>query len=458
MFTTGLMDLHRAGKVTNASKGIFDGVSVTTFALGSAELYRWLDLNAEVAFLDVAAVNDPTVISRNTNLVSINGALSVDLYGQVVADSIDGRQISGVGGHEDFVAGAELHPDAHSLICLRSTVAGRTWSCVAARISGSRLPEGSVRVRAAHHTGVVIHRVRRGRAGRADRARAGPRPGRHRPPRLPGRVTPGGRPPRLSLTSGAAATTAAAGPRSPVTSRSLMQGQELVGGLPGGPPLTVHHRHGRSGGAHPPADPPLGLTPRAPPCPHTEGMSITDYPLTNGLLIALVIRQIHGRRITPWSLIWPLGLVLYFGYTYIHGYPTAGNDLWLTLGGPIVGITLGLLCGIFTRVTPDGEGQPFAKAGLAAALLWIVGVGSRLAFEVYATHGGGGAIGRFSVSHDITTAAAWTTGLVLMALAEVLGRNGMIGWRSYRVRRRGPGRRQRPPPVPAPLVEGLGHH
>jgi hypothetical protein len=163
-------------------------------------------------------------------------------------------------------------------------------------------------------------------------------------------------------------------------------------------------------------------------------MSFSDY-LTNGLLIALVIRQIHGRRITPVSLIWPLGIVLYFGHTYLHGFPTAGNDLWLTLGGPIVGLTLGVLCGHFTRVTPDGEGQPFAKAGLVAAVLWIVGVGSRLAFELYATHGGGGAISRFSISHDITTAAAWTTGLILMALTEVLGRNGMIGWRSYQVRR-----------------------
>ena len=121
MFTTGLMRLHQAGKVTNDAKGVFDGVSVTTFALGVAELYRWLDENDDVAFLPVDAVNDPTVISGNANLVSINGALSVDLYGQVMADSIEGRQISGVGGHEDFVAGAELHLDAHSLICLRST-------------------------------------------------------------------------------------------------------------------------------------------------------------------------------------------------------------------------------------------------------------------------------------------------------------------------------------------------
>ena len=129
MFTTGLMRLHQAGKVTNDAKGLFEGVSVTTFALGVAELYRWLDGNEEVAFLPVDAVNDPTVISRNANLVSINGALAVDLYGQVMADSIDGRQISGVGGHEDFVAGAELHLDAHSLICLRSTVERGERSC-----------------------------------------------------------------------------------------------------------------------------------------------------------------------------------------------------------------------------------------------------------------------------------------------------------------------------------------
>ncbi len=153
MFTSGLMRLHQAGKVTNDAKGVFDGVSVTTFALGTAELYGWLDDNSDVAFIPVEVVNDPTVISRNANLVSINGALSVDLYGQVVADSIDGHQISGVGGHEDFVAGAELHLDAHSLICLRST-AMREGEVVS-RIAGL-LPEGSVVSTPRHHTGVVI--------------------------------------------------------------------------------------------------------------------------------------------------------------------------------------------------------------------------------------------------------------------------------------------------------------
>jgi acyl-CoA hydrolase len=153
MFTSGLMRLHQAGKVTNDAKGVFDKVSVTTFALGTLELYEWLDGNADVAFLPVETVNDPTIIARNTNLVSINGALSVDLYGQVVADNIGGKQISGIGGHEDFVAAAEFHLDAHSLICLRSS--GVHEGEVLSHIVGL-LPEGSVVSTPRHHTGVVI--------------------------------------------------------------------------------------------------------------------------------------------------------------------------------------------------------------------------------------------------------------------------------------------------------------
>jgi acyl-CoA hydrolase len=153
MFTTGLMRLHQAGKVSNDAKGVFDGVSVTTFALGTAELYRWLDDNREVAFLPVDAVNDPTIIGRNLKFVSINGALCVDLYGQVVADNIDGKQISGIGGHEDFVAGAELHTDDHSLICLHSTA---TVDGVARSRILPVLPEGAVVSTPRHHIGVVV--------------------------------------------------------------------------------------------------------------------------------------------------------------------------------------------------------------------------------------------------------------------------------------------------------------
>jgi acyl-CoA hydrolase len=121
MFTNGLMRLHRSGKVTNR-KGIFDGVSITTFAAGSTELYEWLDGNTEVAFLPVEIVNSVELIAKNRELVTINAALAIDVHGQVVADTLDGAQYSGIGGHEDFVAGAGLTLEARSLLCLPSTV------------------------------------------------------------------------------------------------------------------------------------------------------------------------------------------------------------------------------------------------------------------------------------------------------------------------------------------------
>ena len=120
MFTTGLMKLHRAGKVTN-EKGQYDGVSVATFAAGTKELYEWLDDNHEIAFLPVDLVNSPEAIAKNRCMVTINAALSVDIQGQVIADTIGATQYSGIGGHEDFVSGPALQLEDRSLLCLPST-------------------------------------------------------------------------------------------------------------------------------------------------------------------------------------------------------------------------------------------------------------------------------------------------------------------------------------------------
>ncbi len=120
MFTTGCLRLHQAGKVTNR-KGQYDGVSIVTFSAGPRELYDWLDGNEAVRFLPIEFVNDPAIIARNRRFVAINGALAVDLGGQIAADTIDGRQFSGIGGHEDFLQGAAYSEGGRSLICLPST-------------------------------------------------------------------------------------------------------------------------------------------------------------------------------------------------------------------------------------------------------------------------------------------------------------------------------------------------
>ena len=106
-----------------------------------------------MGFAPVSYVNDPAVIAQNSQLVSINSALEVDLYGQIVADTIGPRQYSGVGGHMDFVEGASLSLEHTSLICLQSTavVNGVRKS----RIIGEMTPH-SVVTTPRHLTGVIV--------------------------------------------------------------------------------------------------------------------------------------------------------------------------------------------------------------------------------------------------------------------------------------------------------------
>lgn len=153
MFTTGLMHLHLAGKVTNRKGGNFDGVSVTTFAAGTQALYQWLHNNEDVRFLPVRVVNSPEVIARNRDMVTINGALAVDLAGQVIADTVNGTQFSGVGGHEDFVSGPGLDATDRSLICVPST--SRVNGDLVSRIL-PKLPAGSVVSTPRHQVDVIV--------------------------------------------------------------------------------------------------------------------------------------------------------------------------------------------------------------------------------------------------------------------------------------------------------------
>lgn len=159
-------------------------------------------------------------------------------------------------------------------------------------------------------------------------------------------------------------------------------------------------------------------------------MTFTDY-LIDIALIAVVLLQIRGRRLTLRWLILPIGIVAYAATQYLHSIPTGGNDLVLIGVGAAAGTALGVLTGLFTSVRAGTDGHSYAKAGAAAAILWLVGVGTRFAFQVYATNGGGAAISRFSAHHAITSSAAWTAALILMAFGEVIARTTVLGFRGW---------------------------
>ncbi|MCR4712727.1 MAG: acetyl-CoA hydrolase [Clostridia bacterium] len=142
MMTDSMAYLMKNGNVTNRCKSYMPGKTVASFTLGSRELYHFIDHNPDMFYQPFPIVNDPRLISLNDNAVSINSAIEIDLYGQVVADNIAGRQFSGVGGQLDFVKGVQMAKGGQSFIAVTSTNTNRA-GIRRSRIV-SRLAEGSV--------------------------------------------------------------------------------------------------------------------------------------------------------------------------------------------------------------------------------------------------------------------------------------------------------------------------
>lgn len=147
------------------------------------------------------------------------------------------------------------------------------------------------------------------------------------------------------------------------------------------------------------------------------------------LLVQSVVRQLRGKHLTLFSLLWPIGLVLWAAITYVGGFPPRTANLTLVVGCAVTGIVLGALAGHYTRVYRAPAGQLMVKSTAATIVFWTLGTIGRLAFALYATHGGGLTIARFSAANGLTL-GAWISALTLMALAEVVGRTAVLAPRA----------------------------
>ena len=121
MFTDSLMKLIKNGNVTNMRKNFLRGKSGVVFCLGTRDLYDFCDHNEDLFFAPYNYINDLQHIAANDNAVSINSALSVDLLGQVSAESIGFRQYSGTGGQVNFVKGSQMSKGGKSFIAINSS-------------------------------------------------------------------------------------------------------------------------------------------------------------------------------------------------------------------------------------------------------------------------------------------------------------------------------------------------
>lgn len=171
---------------------------------------------------------------------------------------------------------------------------------------------------------------------------------------------------------------------------------------------------------------------------HSGDMSTFDWILNLAILSIMIFTVIGTRAVTTMTFVRPLVIVGAVAALFLRGVPTGGNDVQLVLTFVGLGVVLGWLSSVASRVVVQGD-RVLVQAGAAYALVWLAAVGFRVAFVELAAHSAG--FGRwlvtFSMQHQITGGDAWRAAFVLMALAMVVTRVVLIGWRTRIVGGRG---------------------
>lgn len=151
LISDGIIDLMKKGVINNSQKTFHPGKTVTSFCIGSKNLYDFVNQNPHVEFYPSEYVNSPTNIARNDKMVALNSAIEVDLTGQVVSDSIGYQFYSGIGGQVDFSRGASMSKGGKPIIALPATAKNGTVSRIVPHIA-----EGSGVVTSRGHVHYVV--------------------------------------------------------------------------------------------------------------------------------------------------------------------------------------------------------------------------------------------------------------------------------------------------------------
>ena len=146
------------------------------------------------------------------------------------------------------------------------------------------------------------------------------------------------------------------------------------------------------------------------------------YLLNLGLLAFVLVANLGTRTVTRSRLALPVLLVVVAGAVFLRDVPTAGHDVALEVAGAGAGVLLGLAAAALVRIRRDRTGRLVMHAGGAYAALWTGVIGGRMLFAYGAEHWFPAAIGRFSMTHQITGADAWTAAFILLSLGMVLTR------------------------------------
>ncbi len=135
MITDDMLPLLQKGVITNSQKTLLPGKAVASLCAGTEAIYDYVNNNPLFYFRSSDYVNDPNVIAKNDNFVSISSALEVDLTGQICTDSVGFKFYSGIGDQADFIRGAAMSKGGFSIIALPSTAKNETVSRIVSNLS-----------------------------------------------------------------------------------------------------------------------------------------------------------------------------------------------------------------------------------------------------------------------------------------------------------------------------------
>ena len=144
--TTDIMRLVSMGVITNRKKGFNEGKLVASSAIGTKDLYEYLDDNPAIEFHPSDYVNDPGIISRHNKMITMNVPVAMDLTGQVAADALSYNHFSGVTGMLDFIRGASRSQGGKSILMFTSTFVDAKKSRIVPMLSDTAIvvPRGDV--------------------------------------------------------------------------------------------------------------------------------------------------------------------------------------------------------------------------------------------------------------------------------------------------------------------------
>lgn len=135
LVSDGVMDLVERGVVTGVAKQLNRTKTVGSFALGTQRLYDFLHENTAIELWPVRYVNDPRIIAQESNFVSINATIAVDLIGQCASETVAGTYFSSSGGQADFARGAMYSDGGQGFVVLHSTTKGDTISKIVPQLA-----------------------------------------------------------------------------------------------------------------------------------------------------------------------------------------------------------------------------------------------------------------------------------------------------------------------------------